>query len=96
MKTKEPKDKHCVLQCTYTSENIHDPVSLDTPKNNIALPYTTIDIVIHDKYTLKMPKEALLLQWQKQRLAEYQPFCAGKSYALVHYIGFHSCLILTN
>ena len=41
VKTREPEDKHCVLWCTYISDNIHDPISLDKPKNHTALPYIT-------------------------------------------------------
>ena len=46
MKTRELKDKHCVLQCTNTSKNICDPIPLDKPKNHTALPYITIDVVL--------------------------------------------------
>ena len=42
MKTREPKDEHCVLQCTHMSYNIHDPIPLDNCKNHTALPYITI------------------------------------------------------
>ena len=31
VKTREPKDEHCVLQCTNISYYIHDPISLDKP-----------------------------------------------------------------
>ena len=41
-KTSEPKDEHCVL-CTYTSNNIHDPIPLDKLKNHTALLYITPD-----------------------------------------------------
>ena len=41
-KTREPKDEHCVLQCTYISYNIHDLITLDNLKNHTALPYITI------------------------------------------------------
>ena len=41
-KTTEPKDKHCVSWCTYTSDNISDPVPLEKLKNHTALPYITI------------------------------------------------------
>ena len=41
MKTREPEDKHCVLQCTYISYNIHDPIPLDNLKNHTGLPYIT-------------------------------------------------------
>ena len=40
-KTREPEDKHCVLQCTYISNNICNPIPLDNLKNHIALPYIT-------------------------------------------------------
>ena len=40
-KTREPEDKCCVLQCTYTSNNICDPIPLDKLKNHTALPYIT-------------------------------------------------------
>ena len=29
MKTREPKDEHSVLWCTYISDHIHDPIPLD-------------------------------------------------------------------
>ena len=41
VKTREPKDEHCVSQCTYISDNICDPIPLDNPKNHTALPYIT-------------------------------------------------------
>ena len=41
VKTREPEDEHCVLQCTYISDNIHDPIPLDNLKNHMALPYIT-------------------------------------------------------
>ena len=41
-KTREPKDEHCVLWCTYTSNNICDPMPLDKLKNHTALPYITM------------------------------------------------------
>ena len=44
-KTGEPKDEHCVLQCTYKSYYICDPIPLDNPKNHIALPYITLDLL---------------------------------------------------
>ena len=40
-KTMEPKDEHCVSWCTYTSDNISDPIPLDKLKNCTALPYIT-------------------------------------------------------
>ena len=40
--TRELKDEHCVLQCTYTCKNICDPIPLDKLKNHTALPYITI------------------------------------------------------
>ena len=45
VKTREPKDEHCVSQCTYTSDNIHDPIPLDKLKNHTALPYITINVL---------------------------------------------------
>ena len=41
-KTREPKDEHCVSQCTYIRDNIHDPIPLDKRKNHTALPYITV------------------------------------------------------
>ena len=41
MKTREPKDKYCVLQCTYISDHIHDPIPLNNLNNHTALPYIT-------------------------------------------------------
>ena len=49
VKTREPKDEHCVLQCTYIRYNICDPIPLDNLKNHTALPYITI-------YPWKKPK----------------------------------------
>ena len=45
VKTIEPKDEHCALQCTYTSDNIHDPIPLDKLKNHTALPYITKNLL---------------------------------------------------
>ena len=45
VKTREPKDEHCVLQCTYTKDNICDPIPLDNPKNHTALPYITWGLI---------------------------------------------------
>ena len=33
-KTREPKDKHCVLPCTYIGYYMHDPIPLDNLKNH--------------------------------------------------------------
>ena len=44
VKTREPKDEHCVLWCTYIRDNIHDCIPLDKLKNHTALPYITLDI----------------------------------------------------
>ena len=41
VKTRESKDKHCVLWCTYISYNICDPIPLDNLKNHTALLYIT-------------------------------------------------------
>ena len=49
VKTREPKDKHCVSQCTYTSDNICDPIPLDKLKNHTALLYITWEIVWDSK-----------------------------------------------
>ena len=43
-KTREPKAKCCVSWCTYTSNNIHDPIPLDKLKKQLALPYITTPI----------------------------------------------------
>ena len=51
----EPKDEHCVLQCTYKSYYICDPIPLDNPKNHIALPYITWGLI----QDLKNKKEIL-------------------------------------
>ena len=40
-KTGKPEDEHCVSWCTYTSDNIHDPLPLDKLKNHTALLYIT-------------------------------------------------------
>ena len=42
VKTREPKDEHCVSQCIYISYNICDPIPLDNLKNHTALLYITI------------------------------------------------------
>ena len=52
MKTREPKGKHCVLQCTYVRhvrDNIHDPIPLDKLKNHTALPYITWGLIWDSK-----------------------------------------------
>ena len=46
VKTREPKEEHCVLWCTYICDNIHDPIPLDKLKNHTALPYITIVTVL--------------------------------------------------
>ena len=48
-KTREPKDEHCVLWCTYTSDNICDPIPLDKLKNHTALPYITWELIQNSK-----------------------------------------------
>ena len=45
VKTREPKDEHCVSWCTYKSYYIHDPIPLENPKNHTALPYITWGLV---------------------------------------------------
>ena len=44
-KTGEPEDEHCVSQCTYRSNNIHDPIPLDKLKNHTALLYITWGLI---------------------------------------------------
>ena len=44
VKTREPKDKHCVLWCIYIRENICDPIPLDNLKKHTALPYVTLGL----------------------------------------------------
>ena len=44
-KTREPEDEHCVLQCTYINDNIHDPIPLDNLKNHTVLPYITWGLI---------------------------------------------------
>ena len=51
VKTSEPEDEHCVLQCTYTSYNICDTIPLDEPKE----PY---HIAIHNSNLFKYCLEA--------------------------------------
>ena len=46
VKTREPKDEHCVLWCTHISYNTCDPIPLDNLKNHTALPYITRTIWI--------------------------------------------------
>ena len=41
VKTREPKDEHCVSWCTHTSNNICDPIPLEKLKNHTALSYIT-------------------------------------------------------
>ena len=45
VKTRESKDEHYVLWCTYTSYNICDPIPQDNPKNHTALPYITCRLI---------------------------------------------------
>ena len=49
MKNREPKDEHCVLQCTYRKDNIHNPIPLDNLKNHTALPYITWGLIWDSK-----------------------------------------------
>ena len=51
-----PKDEHCVPQCTYISYHICNPIPLDYPKNHTALPYITV------MYMLLKYKEAFSLR----------------------------------
>ena len=44
-KTREPKDKHCVLWCNHISYNICNPIPLDNLKNHIALPNITLSTI---------------------------------------------------
>ena len=46
-KTREHEDEHCVLHCTYIGYYVHDPISLDNPKNHTALPYIAISPYNH-------------------------------------------------
>ena len=48
-KTREPKDEHCVLQCTNVRDNIHDPIPLDKLKNHTTLPYITWGLIQDSK-----------------------------------------------
>ena len=48
-KTREPKDEHCVSWCTYTSDNIHYPITLDKLKNHTALAYITWGLIQDSK-----------------------------------------------
>ena len=45
VKTREPKDEHCVSWCTYTDYYIHDPIPLDNLKNHTALLYITLGLI---------------------------------------------------
>ena len=68
-KTREPEDKHCVLQCTCTSENVHDPIPLDKPKNHTALPYITWGL-IQDSNNRR--KESLRLNFSPDNCLGFQ------------------------
>ena len=46
-KTRQPKDEHCVSQCTHISYIICDAIPLDNLKNHTALPFTTKKIILH-------------------------------------------------
>ena len=58
-KTREPKDEHCVLQCTYIY--ICDTLPLDNPKiySHPALPYITWGLIQDSKIR---KKESLVLR----------------------------------
>ena len=65
--TREPKDKHCVLQCTYTSNNIHDPIPLDRLKNHTELLYITWGLIGDSK---NRRKESLRLEFVTGQLSD--------------------------
>ena len=44
-KTREPRDRHCVLWCTHKSYYIHNTIPLDNPKNHTVLPYITWGLI---------------------------------------------------
>ena len=49
VKTREPKDEHCVLWCSHISYNICDPIPLDNFKNCTALLYITQGLICNLK-----------------------------------------------
>ena len=53
VKTREPKDEHCVSWCTYINYPIHSPIPLDNPKNHKVLPYITITYLLA-KFNIKI------------------------------------------
>ena len=63
MKTREPGDEQCVSWCTYTKDNIHDPIPLDNPKNHTALLYITWGLVwdLKNKERRRDPSYKILL-----------------------------------
>ena len=54
MKTRKPKEKHCVLWCTHISDYIHDPIPLDNLKNHTALLYITLVTYLPSKFIIKI------------------------------------------
>ena len=59
-KTKEPKDKHYVLPCTYI-KYICDPIPLDNPKNHTVLPYITWGAYLDSQIKKEIPLEIKIL-----------------------------------
>ena len=59
-KTRKPKDEHCVLQCTYISCYICDPIPLDNLKNHTALLYIIWGLI---QDTKNRKKESLKLNF---------------------------------
>ena len=53
----EPKDEHCVLQCTNTSKNICGPICLDKPKNHTTLTYITWGLIQDLKIKEEIPAD---------------------------------------
>ena len=60
VKTREPKDEHCVSWCTHKSYYIHDPIPLGNPKNHTALPYITWGLIQDLNIKKEIPSEIKL------------------------------------
>ena len=69
VKTREPKDKHCVSQCTRISYNICDPIPLDNLMNHTALLCITWGLIWDSK---NWRKESLGLRFLPDKCPEFQ------------------------
>ena len=69
VKTREPKDEHCVLQCTHISYNIQNPIPLHNLKNHTELLYITWGLIKDSK---NRRKESLRLKFSLDKCPEFQ------------------------